>query len=222
VSLIRKRILDVSVSLVTIVALAPVWAAAAAAVALTSPGPVLHAQQRVGGRFVRRSGHVKWEPRTFTMYKFRSMHTGSTSDPHRAFTEAFIRGDTEEMARLNGGDRTFKMVRDDRVTKVGAFLRRSSLDELPQLLNVLKGDMSLVGPRPAMPYEVEQYQPWHMKRFDAPAGITGYWQVRGRSTVTFDEMVELDLTYVDRRSLALDLWILASTPLAVLRRRGAA
>jgi lipopolysaccharide/colanic/teichoic acid biosynthesis glycosyltransferase len=221
-SFLAKRAIDLIVAVLTIVVTSPVWIAVALAIALTSPGPVLYAQERVGGRRVRRRGRVVWERATFTMYKFRSMRTGAASDPHRAFTEAYIRGDVEEMARLNGGHRLFKMVRDDRVTMVGAFLRRTSLDELPQLLNVLKGEMSLVGPRPAMPYEVEQYAPWHMRRFDALPGITGYWQVLGRSTVSFDAMVELDVEYIDRRSLGLDLWILAATPLAVAQRRGAA
>jgi lipopolysaccharide/colanic/teichoic acid biosynthesis glycosyltransferase len=217
-----KRLLDLTVTFLMALLSAPVWLAAALAVRMTSPGPILYRQERVGARRVRRRGAAAWEPMRFTMYKFRSMRTDVTSDPHRAFTAAFIRGDSDEMARLNGGERLFKLVDDDRVTRVGAFLRRTSLDELPQLLNVLKGEMSLVGPRPAMPYEVEHYAPWHMRRFAAPAGVSGYWQVKGRSTVTFDEMVELDVAYIERRSLLLDLWILAVTPLAVLRRRGAA
>jgi lipopolysaccharide/colanic/teichoic acid biosynthesis glycosyltransferase len=217
-----KRLMDVAISIVAIVLTAPVWIVAALAVALTSPGPVIYAQERIGARRVRRDGTWHWEPARFTMYKFRSMRTGVASDPHRAFTEAYIRGDAEAMARLNGGDRLFKMVHDDRVTRVGAILRKTSLDELPQLLNVIRGEMSLVGPRPALPYEVELYEPRHLRRFAAMPGITGYWQVYGRSTVTFDSMVDLDVEYIERRSLGLDLRILAITPLAVLRRRGAA
>jgi lipopolysaccharide/colanic/teichoic acid biosynthesis glycosyltransferase len=217
-----KRLLDLTVTFLITLVSAPLWALVALAIALTSRGPVLYRQERVGARRVRTSDGMVWQPTRFIMYKFRSMRSGVASDPHRAFTTAFIRGDGDEMARLNGGERLFKLVDDDRVTHVGAFLRRTSLDELPQLLNVMKGEMSLVGPRPAMPYEVEHYEPWHMRRFAAPAGITGLWQVEGRSTVTFDEMVELDVTYIKRRSFALDLWILARTPLAVLRRRGAA
>jgi lipopolysaccharide/colanic/teichoic acid biosynthesis glycosyltransferase len=219
---ILKRVFDVTVAFLTLLLTVPLWSIAALAVRLTSPGPVLYAQRRVGATRVRRGGTARWEPTTFTMYKFRSMRSGAAAHPHQAFTAAFIRGDTTAMAALNGGSELYKLVDDDRVTPVGAFLRRTSLDELPQLINVLRGEMSLVGPRPAMPYEVEHYAPWHMRRFAAPPGITGYWQVYGRSTVSFDQMVEMDIAYIERRSFLFDLWILAATPAAVLRRRGAA
>jgi lipopolysaccharide/colanic/teichoic acid biosynthesis glycosyltransferase len=217
-----KRLLDLGATILILILSAPLWIAIAIAIKATSPGPVLFRQERIGARRVRDGRRNAWEPTSFTMYKFRSMKLGVAADPHRAFTEAFIRGDTDAMTRLNKGATMFKLVDDDRVTRVGTFLRRTSLDELPQLINVLTGEMSLVGPRPALPYEVELYKPWHMRRLTAPPGITGLWQVVGRSTVTFDEMVELDIRYVVRRSIALDLWILFQTPLAVLRRRGAA
>ncbi len=118
-------------------------------------------------------------------------------------------------------DKLYKMTNDDRITRIGGFLRTSSLDELPQLFNVLKGDMSLVGPRPALPYEVKRYKDWHHRRLEAIPGVTGLWQVTARSQVTFDEMVKLDIEYVDNQSLEMDFWILLKTPAAVISRRGA-
>jgi lipopolysaccharide/colanic/teichoic acid biosynthesis glycosyltransferase len=144
------------------------------------------------------------------------------ADPalHQSYVRAFIR--TGATAAQGSTDAPFKIPDDPRVTPIGRLLRQTSLDELPQLWNVLRGDMSLVGPRPPLPYEVEQYQPWHYRRvLEAAPGITGLWQVTGRSRTTFDEMVRLDLRYARRSSLWYDLRILLATPRAVLSGRGA-
>ena len=136
--------------------------------------------------------------------------------------EAYIRNDSQGMAELHNGDeKVLKLQRDPRVTRLGWFLRRTSLDELPQLWNVLKGSMSLVGPRPPIPYEVEMYDAWHHLRLEAKPGMTGLWQVTARSSASFDRMVDLDVQYVESQSFRLDLKILLRTPLAVLRGHGA-
>jgi lipopolysaccharide/colanic/teichoic acid biosynthesis glycosyltransferase len=141
---------------------------------------------------------------------------------HKAYVQALIRRDEIGMAAAQNGETpTRKLVNDRRVTRLGRFLRRSSLDELPQLWNVLKGDMSLVGPRPPIPYEVEAYELWHWKRLEAIPGMTGLWQVEARSSVGFDEMVRLDIWYAEHQSLWMDLKILLKTPFAVLSMRGA-
>jgi len=174
----------------------------------TSKGPVFFRQQRVGEH-----------ARPFMMLKFRTMHANAAHDLHQQFVSQFIQGDVRESA---ASAPVFKIVGDPRVTKIGHFLRRSSLDELPQFWNVLKGDMSLVGPRPPLPYEVKVYKSWHWRRvLDAKPGITGLWQVTGRSRTTFDEMVRLDLRYARRPSVWTDIKILLATPRAVISGRGA-
>lgn len=171
----------------------------ACAVKLSSPGPVLVRQVRVG-RFGR----------PFTFFKFRSM----TEDAEQV-------RDGLEAHNSHGTPAIFKIKRDPRITSVGNFLRRTSLDELPNLFNVVRGEMSLIGPRPPLPREVAHYQPRHLQRLAATPGMTGMWQVHGRSELTFDEMVELDLQYIERWSLWLDLAILIKTPLVVVNGRGA-
>jgi lipopolysaccharide/colanic/teichoic acid biosynthesis glycosyltransferase len=145
----------------------------------------------------------------FSLLKFRSMTANADPEVHRAYVANFIKG--EEKPTETGDTALYKLVSDSRVTRVGGFLRRTSLDELPQLLNVFRGDMSLVGPRPPIPYEVEHYQPHHMARLAVKPGITGLWQVSGRNTTTFERMVELDVEYIQRRSLMMDLEILLRT-----------
>jgi lipopolysaccharide/colanic/teichoic acid biosynthesis glycosyltransferase len=204
-----KRALDIAGSLALLVLLAPVMLAIAALVKLTSPGPVLFRQPRVG----QLAG-------PFTMLKFRSMFTQSDSAIHQKFVTDFIKSSSEQGHA--GGDQFFKIVNDPRITPLGRILRKTSLDELPQLWNVLRGDMSLVGPRPPLRYELEQYRSWHWRRvLEAKPGITGLWQVTGRSRTTFDEMVRLDLRYVRTRSLWTDIRILLATPRAVVNGRGA-
>ncbi|NLE50144.1 MAG: sugar transferase [Chloroflexi bacterium] len=217
-----KRVLDVIGAFCALFVLAPVFAVIAVWIKLDSSGPVIYRQQRVGSRRVVKEGRVTWETHTFTFYKFRSMYQDTDCALHRAFVEAFIDGDETRMADLNGHNATVRKLTDDpRVTHVGRFLRRCSLDELPQFWNVLKGDMALVGPRPPLPYEVEKYKTWHHLRFHALPGLTGLWQVAARSSAEFDEMVQLDLWYIQHQSLWLDIKILLRTPLAVCRGQGA-
>ncbi len=204
-----KRFLDVILSGILLLLLSPLLFVVAALVKLTSRGPVLFKQERIGQMM-----------RPFVMLKFRTMEVNSAPSIHQEFVSAFITGrqdgDKADTARV------FKIVKDPRVTSLGRFLRRTSIDELPQLWNVLRGDMSLVGPRPPVPYEVAQYKSWHLRRIaGAKPGVTGLWQVKGRSSTTFDEMVRLDLRYVKRRSLWIDLRILFATPRAVISGKGA-
>jgi exopolysaccharide biosynthesis polyprenyl glycosylphosphotransferase len=201
-----KRALDIIGSLFAILAFSPAFLAIACAVKLTSRGPILFRQQRVG-RFGGR----------FTFFKFRSMYVNNSSEIHKQYVKKLIAGQAESK---EGG--VFKITDDPRITPVGRWLRRTSLDELPQFFNVLRGDMSLVGPRPPLPYEVEAYDVWHRRRLlEAKPGITGLWQVNGRCRTRFDEMVRLDLRYARRQSLLLDLKILLRTPAAVFSGDGA-
>jgi lipopolysaccharide/colanic/teichoic acid biosynthesis glycosyltransferase len=172
---------------------------------------------------VRNGDRVEWQIVPFTFYKFRSMRIDADSGLHKAYVQAYMAGDRAEMKRIRGegDDNTYKMTRDPRVTRVGRFLRKSSLDELPQLLNVLRGDMSLVGPRPPLEYEIEKYGVHQLGRLAAPGGITGLWQVSGRASTTFQEMVDLDLHYVSQQSILLDLKILLLTPMAAISQKGA-
>ena len=207
-----KRGLDVAGALAAIAVLAPVMAIVAMAVAITSPGPVVFKQVRLG---------LRGTP--FVFYKFRSMYSNADERIHREFVRNLIRQD-ENAEGTSGSTRAWSKMRGDpRITPLGAFLRSTSLDELPQLFNVLKGDLSLVGPRPPLPYEVEQYEPWHLRRIMATKpGISGLWQVESRGQSMFDDMVRLDLRYIRNCSLKLDLRILLKTVKVVLFRNGAA
>ena len=213
-----KRGMDLVISAATLAVLSPLIALIALAIRLDSPGPVFFRQERVGARRRRIGGVTRWETTTFRIYKFRSMVQNADQSVHRAHIQAFVQGQIE----AEGEERNFKLTGDPRITRVGSVLRRTSLDELPQLFNVIGGEMSLVGPRPVPTYEVEGYQARHFERLAAYPGITGLWQVEGRSRVTFNEMVEMDIDYVRRRSLLLDLSILLRTVPAVLAGRGAA
>jgi lipopolysaccharide/colanic/teichoic acid biosynthesis glycosyltransferase len=185
--------------------------ATAIAVAASSPGPIIFKQKRVG-----RHG------KPFVFYKFRSMQHNNDDRIHQEFVTSLIKGEHEQVDQGDGVKPLYKLKADPRITPVGRVIRKTSLDELPQLFNVLKGDMSLVGPRPPLPYEVEKYQSWHLRRIlEARPGITGLWQVEGRSKTTFDEMVRLDLRYTRLCSLALDLKLLALTVRAVVKDEGA-
>jgi lipopolysaccharide/colanic/teichoic acid biosynthesis glycosyltransferase len=156
--------------------------------------------------------------KVFTFLKFRSMHINNDTSVHREYVANLIAGRAVRLPSNGDGDGVYKLTNDKRITRVGKFLRRSSLDELPQFLNVLKGDMSLVGPRPAIPYEVASYQTWHRRRIlEVKPGITGLWQVNGRNRIKFDEMVRLDLQYAKGWSPWLDIKILLRTPRAVFR-----
>jgi lipopolysaccharide/colanic/teichoic acid biosynthesis glycosyltransferase len=203
---VAKRALDIILTTILLLILTPVLVAVAIAVAVSSSGPVLFRQERLGRN---REG--------FVMLKFRSMLDGSDDGIHREFvTNMFwTNGDGADGGELH------KLTGDPRVTAVGRILRRLSLDELPQLFNVLAGHMSLVGPRPALPWEVELYQARHLIRFDVKPGMTGLWQVSGRSTLTMAQALDLDAEYVERRSVGLDLLILLRTMPVVLTGRGA-
>lgn len=205
-----KRASDLLIASVAIVVSAPVMAVVAIAIKLGSKGAVLFRQERVG-----------MDGRIFLCYKFRSMRADADESIHREAYKKNIEGGSD--ANAGGHDSpVFGKVKDDpRVTRVGKLIRRTSIDELPQLFNVIKGDMSIVGPRPPIPYEVEEYELWHRKRLDMKPGITGLWQVSGRSRLKFEEMVRIDLYYIENWSLLLDLKIILLTLPAVLKGDGA-
>ena len=210
-----KRAIDILGSATVLLLLSPVLLLIALAIKLTSPGPVLFRQKRVGQYGV-----------PFTCLKFRSMLTGNDPRIHMEFVKQFIAGGSGHCAvDLNGAassEKVYKITKDPRLTRVGQFLRKTSLDELPQFWNVLRGDMSMVGPRPPISYELQAYDIWHRRRLlEMKPGITGLWQVNGRSRLAFDDMVRLDLRYAKTWSLWLDLKILLQTPRVVLSGDGA-
>jgi exopolysaccharide biosynthesis polyprenyl glycosylphosphotransferase len=201
---ILKRSFDIVFSSLAILLLLPLWLLIALLIKLDSKGPVFYTQERVG-----------MDGRLFLLYKFRTMRAGADPELHREYQRAFIAG----RAEANLGDDhkpTYKLLADPRITRIGKLLRRTSLDEVPQLLNVLAGDMSVVGPRPPIPYEVEAYELWHRKRLDMKPGLTGLWQVSGRNRLPFEEMVRLDLFYIENWSLLLDLKIILRTGFVML------
>ncbi len=210
-SALIKRAMDIVGSALALLFLAPAFAVIAALIKVGSKGPVFFRQQRVG-----------YHGKSFTFLKFRSMQVNNDSTAHKEFVTNLITGKSEGNGSNGSGAGVYKMAYDPRITPIGAFLRRTSLDELPQFFNVLKGDMSLVGPRPAIPYEVAAYETWHRRRvLEAKPGITGMWQVHGRSRVKFDDMVRLDIRYAKAWSPWLDVKILAQTPRAVVSGNGA-
>jgi lipopolysaccharide/colanic/teichoic acid biosynthesis glycosyltransferase len=188
---------------VALIVLAPLLGILALLVRMDSAGPALFRQERLGRR-----------GRPFVMLKFRSMRTDADDAVHRAYVTQLL---TKEDPSAGGSQGLFKLENDPRITRVGAFLRRTSLDELPQLINVVRGEMSLVGPRPALAWEAEMYEARYRRRFEVPPGLTGLWQISGRSRLTMKDALELDLDYVRRVSLGLDLMILARTIPALLR-----
>jgi lipopolysaccharide/colanic/teichoic acid biosynthesis glycosyltransferase len=202
-----KRVFDLVVASCLVCLFLPVLVAIWLIVRTTSPGKAMFRQTRVG-----RYG------RPFVMYKFRTMHADSCDDIHREYVRKLL---TEQLPPVGGAKGLYKIEADPRVTRVGHLLRRSSLDELPQLLNVVKGDMSLVGPRPALPYEAELFSTTHRARFLVAPGVTGLWQICGRSKLPMHEGLDLDLEYVQRRSFWLDLRILIKTIPAVFTADGA-
>ena len=205
---VLKRTFDLIVAALAITLLFPVWLIIALLIKLDSKGPVFYTQERVG-----------MDGRLFLLYKFRTMKADADSELHREYQRAFIAGRAE--ANLGNETKpTYKLLADPRITRIGKALRRISLDEVPQLLNVLSGDMSLVGPRPPIPYEVEAYELWHRKRLDMKPGLTGLWQVSGRNRLPFEEMVRLDLFYIENWSLLLDLKIILRTGFVMLGGEG--
>jgi len=206
-----KRIMDIVGSALALLLFSPILLAIAIAIKLTSKGPIFFRQKRVGqygGQFV--------------FLKFRSMKVNNDASVHKAYVKQLIAGSAQSQPGNGNGNGVYKLTKDTRITRVGGFLRRSSLDELPQFINVLRGEMSLVGPRPAIAYEVEAYDIWHRRRvLEAKPGITGLWQVNGRSRIKFDDMVRLDLRYAKTWSPWMDLKILLRTPVAVVFGDGA-
>jgi lipopolysaccharide/colanic/teichoic acid biosynthesis glycosyltransferase len=213
-----KRGADVILAGLLLILLFPLIVLIAILVKLDSAGPILFTQERVGAKRQWLGRQAVWIVQNFTMYKFRSMVQNADSSVHEAYIRDFVEGRVQP---TQGSGGKFKLTNDARVTRVGRLLRKFSLDELPQLFNVLIGDMSLVGPRPVPPYEVACYGNGHHKRLAALPGITGYWQVKGRCQVAFEEMIRMDLEYIRNASLWLDFRILFLTIPAVLSRRGA-
>jgi len=204
---IAKRVVDLAFCLLAMPLVLPLLVICALAIHIDSPGPVLFVQERIG-----KGG------RRFRLYKFRTMQHNLDDSYHRAFMKAFVSGRIGE--NENGGA-LYKPFQASQVTRVGRILRKTSLDELPQLINVLRGEMSLVGPRPNVLWEFEEYKGWHNERLEVLPGITGLAQVRGRSGITFDSIVKYDIEYIERQSLALDLKILWWTLISVFLGTGA-
>ena len=209
--LVVKRCIDIGGAVAGIIILSPLLLLIAGAVRLTSKGPAIYRQKRLG-----------YQGKKFTFLKFRSMYSDNDDGIHREYVQKLIQGSNRE-TNLGSKERPYyKIKRDPRITPLGSILRKSSLDELPQLFNVITGQMSLVGPRPAIPYEFALYQSWHCKRIlEVKPGITGLWQVKGRSQTTFEEMVRMDLHYTKNWNLWLDCKILCSTFKAVFSGNGA-
>lgn len=208
---VMKRVMDVLGSVAALVFFSPIFLMTAVAIKATSKGPVFFRQRRIGQY-----------GKSFVFLKFRSMYVNNDASIHEVYVKQLIAGKAERHASNGNGGGVYKLTSDPRVTRVGSFLRKTSLDELPQFFNVLKGEMSLVGPRPPVPYEVESYDVWHRRRLlEAKPGITGLWQVSGRSRVKFDDMVRLDLHYARAWSPWMDIKILMRTPAAVVLGEGA-
>jgi exopolysaccharide biosynthesis polyprenyl glycosylphosphotransferase len=211
IELALKRALDVLGAIVGLILFSPIMLLTSLAIKLSSPGPVIFKQNRFGEKGTR-----------FPFYKFRSMYSNVDDQIHQEYITSLIKGEHEKINQGDEEEPLYKIKSDPRVTRIGRIIRKTSIDELPQFLNVLKGEMSLVGPRPPIPYEVEKYEPWHLRRIlEVKPGITGLWQVDGRSKTSFDDMVRLDLRYVQGWSLWLDIKILLKTIRAVVRPNGA-
>jgi exopolysaccharide biosynthesis polyprenyl glycosylphosphotransferase len=206
-----KRGVDILGAIVGLILFSPIVLITALSIKVTSPGPIIFKQNRFGKKGTR-----------FPFYKFRSMYSNVDDQTHREYITNLIKGDLEKINQGDGEEPLYKMKSDPRITPVGKIIRKTSFDELPQFFNVLKGEMSLVGPRPPLPYEVEKYEPWHLRRIlEVKPGITGLWQVDGRSKTSFEGMVRMDLRYVQNWSLWLDIKILLKTVRAVIRPNGA-
>ncbi len=203
-----KRVLDLVLTCLMLVVLSPLLLLIILTIKISSPGPILHTQVRLGKK-----------GKAFVLYKFRSMYVDGDDAHHRSYIKELIKASSPYKVAENG-ESLFKIFDDSRVTTVGKLIRKYSVDELPQLLNVLRGQMSLVGPRPPLPYEYEEYSDWHRKRLDGIPGITGLWQVSGKNTIPFDRMVELDIHYLKNWSLWLDIKIILRTIPTMLKGVG--
>jgi len=217
-----KRTIDLVITLSALVLLLPIIVIISILISIESEGPIFFIQERVGSKRKMQNGELYWQPVKFNCFKFRTMKFGADESIHQEYTKAYISQDLEKTNEIQGGETvTYKLLNDPRVTRIGKYIRKYSLDELPQLFNIILGEMSLVGPRPPIPYEVEEYQPWHYRRFEAKPGLTGLWQVTARSSADFDEMVHLDIEYIEHQDLWLDIKIIVKTPLVVLSTDGA-
>lgn len=216
--LVLKRVMDIVLSAILLVIACPIILLSIILIKLESDGPAIFTQQRVGARCHHKQGGIVWELRLFPCFKLRTMRKESDPAIHREYLRKFRSGDTEHGPK----HAPFKLSRDKRITMIGQWLRKSSLDELPQLFNVIRGEMSLVGPRPVPTYEVELYDRAHYDRLAAKPGITGVWQVYGRSRVTFEQMVAMDAGYARQSSLMFDLKLLVMTIASVVSFKGAA
>ncbi|HVW77716.1 MAG TPA: sugar transferase [Alloacidobacterium sp.] len=204
---ITKRVMDIVGSIIAILSCLPLFVIIALVIKLTSKGPILFRQQRVGQY-----------GKCFSFLKFRSMYVDNNPAEHREYVARLIAGHAEANTSSQSGATVFKLIGDKRITRIGRIIRKTSLDEIPQFINVLRGDMSLVGPRPAIPYEVAAYKTWHRRRvLNVKPGITGLWQVNGRNRIKFDDMVRLDIQYAKLHSPWLDLKIMMRTPAAIVK-----
>ncbi len=201
-----KRLMDFAFALALLALFSPLMLAIAAGILIASPGPIFYRQRRIG-----KDGNE------FSMLKFRSMQVANNPDLHREYVQNLIKKNTRP-GEL--GARTLKLEGDPRITGLGKYLRKFSLDELPQFINVLRGEMSIVGPRPSLPYEYSVYKRWHKQRLAVLPGITGWWQVGAHNTVAFDEMVRMDIEYIRTMNLWLDLKIMLLTPVEMIRGKG--
>jgi lipopolysaccharide/colanic/teichoic acid biosynthesis glycosyltransferase len=226
---IAKRTLDLVVASLALLLLSPLLLVIAVAIRVDSPGPAIFVQDRVRGRRMRGDGDAvddpgSWEVVPFALFKFRTMTHNADVSLHRDYMAAYLQGDEDALRALRPDRRegeSFRPAHDPRVTRVGALLRKMSLDELPQLWNVIKGEMSLVGPRPSVSYEIEHYKERHLLRLTTRPGISGLAQVRGRASLGFEDQVDLDLAYLRNRSFWLDCKILFWTIPAVLSAKAA-
>ena len=236
-----KRFIDFSLALLLLILLSPLMLVIALLIFLYSPGPIFFIQERVGAKRKYKNGHSYWEKVPFYCYKFRTMKINADPAIHQAYIKALIENDEDQMNALQNAPTRpqknmsqeeliavqqaptvpRKLVNDSRIIGPGKILRKLSLDELPQLWNVLRGDMSLVGPRPAIPYEVEMYKPWHLQRLNAQPGLTGLQQVTARCNIEFDQQMKFDIEYIENQSLWLDLKIILKTPFAIVSTKGA-
>lgn len=217
-----KRIMDIVLALFLLILLSPLMLLVAISIFVYSPGPIFFKQERVGARRLSHGGRFYWKRANFQCYKFRTMKINADPSIHQAYIKALIENDEARMTALQGAPiQVGKLVNDSRIIRPGKFLRKLSLDELPQFWNVLRGDMSLIGPRPAIPYEVKMYKHWHLRRLEAQPGIAGLQQVTARGNADFDQQVRLDIEYIDNQSLWLDIKIIIKTPLAIFSTTGA-
>jgi len=217
-----KRIIDIIISLFALILLFPFMLLIAILIRIDSPGPVIFTQKRITTLRKKVNGAYEWDRVEFSFYKFRTMKHNADSTLHRNYVKALIEHEDQTLSSLsNANPKIKKLTNDPRITRLGRLLRRSSIDELPQFWNVLKGDMSVVGPRPAIPYELDFYKPWYFRRFQSKPGLTGLWQVVARCSIDFDGMVKLDIEYIRKQSFIEDLKIILMTPVAIFLHRGA-